>query len=115
MIVGGGYGGNLNALLAIGVFASLLRAQGLDLPFPGSSDNLGVMEMLDVELLAHAIEWAADCPVAGDQIFNVANGDTYVWPDLWPVIAGEIGIPVGRAAPLSVRDAVFGRADAVAK
>jgi nucleoside-diphosphate-sugar epimerase len=112
MIAGGGYGGNLNALLAIGVLASLLRAQGLDLPLPGSGDNLGVMEMLDVELLARAIAWAADSPSAADQIFNIANGDTYVWPDLWPVIAAEIGVPVGRAEPLSVRDTVFGRAQA---
>jgi nucleoside-diphosphate-sugar epimerase len=111
MIAGGGYGSNLNVLLAIGVFASLLRAQNHDLPFPGSADNLGVMEMLDVELLARAIAWAADSPEAGDQIFNIANGDTYVWPDLWPVIADEIGIPPGRAVPMSVRDAVFERTE----
>jgi nucleoside-diphosphate-sugar epimerase len=110
MIAGGGYGGNLNALLAIGVFASLLRAEGCELPFPGSGESLGGMEMLDVELLARAIAWAAHSPDARDQIFNIANGDTYIWPDLWPVIAAEIGIPVGRAQPLSVRDAVFGRA-----
>jgi nucleoside-diphosphate-sugar epimerase len=112
MIAGGGYGSNLNALLAIGVFASLQRAHEAYLPFPGSTDNLGVMEMLDVELLARAIAWAADSPTADDQIFNIANGDTYIWPDLWPVIAAEIGVPVGRAACLSVREAVFGRADA---
>jgi nucleoside-diphosphate-sugar epimerase len=111
MIAGGSYGSNLNALLAIGVFASLLKEQGRDLPFPGSRDNLGVMEMLDVELLARAIAWGAESPQAADQIFNIANGDTYVWPDLWPVIAAEIGIPVGTAEPMSVRDAVFGRAD----
>jgi nucleoside-diphosphate-sugar epimerase len=111
MIAGGGYGGNLNALLAIGVFASLRKAQGRDLPFPGSRDHWGVMEMLDVELLARALVWAAESPQAGDQIFNVANGDTYVWPDIWPIFAAEIGIPVGPAEPMSVRDAVFGRAD----
>ena len=59
MIAGDGYGSNLNALLAIGVFASLQRAHEAHLPFPGSADNLGVMEMLDVELLARAIAWAA--------------------------------------------------------
>jgi nucleoside-diphosphate-sugar epimerase len=111
MIAGGGNGSNLNALLAIGVFASLLKAEGRDLPFPGSRDNLGVMEMLDVELLARAIVWAAESPRAGDQIFNVANGDTYVWPDIWPLLADEIGMPVGAAQPMSVRDTVFGRAE----
>jgi nucleoside-diphosphate-sugar epimerase len=111
MIAGGGHGSNLNALLAIGVFACLLKEQRRDLPFPGSPDNLGVMEMLDVELLARAIAWAAESANARDQVFNIANGDTYVWPDMWPIIAAEIGIPVGTAEPLSVRDAVFGRTD----
>jgi hypothetical protein len=111
MIAGGGYGSNLNALLAIGVFACLLKEQGRDLPFPGSAENLGVMEMLDVELLARAIAWAAEAASARDQVFNIANGDTYVWPDMWPIIAAEIGIPVGAAEPLSVRDAVYGRTD----
>jgi nucleoside-diphosphate-sugar epimerase len=110
MIAGGGYGGNLNALLAIGVFASLLKERGRDLPFPGSRDNLGVMEMLDVELLARAIAWAAESPQAGDQTFNIANGDTYVWPDIWPIIAAEIGICVGPAQAMSVRETVFGMA-----
>jgi nucleoside-diphosphate-sugar epimerase len=110
MIAGGGVGSNLNALLAIGVFASLLKEQGRALPFPGSADSLGVMEMVDVELLARAIAWAADASTAADQIFNVANGDTYVWPDLWPLIAQEIGMAVAPPEPMSVRDAVFGRA-----
>jgi nucleoside-diphosphate-sugar epimerase len=111
MIAGGGYGSNLNALLAIGVFACLLKEQRRELPFPGSPDNLGVMEMLDVELLARAIAWAAESASARDQVFNIANGDAYVWPDMWPIIAAEIGIPVGAPEPASVRDAVFGRTD----
>ena len=69
------------------------------------------MEMLDVELLARAIAWAADSSNAGDQIFNIANGDTYVWPDLWPVIAAEIGIPGRTSATALGARAVFGRAE----
>jgi nucleoside-diphosphate-sugar epimerase len=111
MITGGGYGSNLSVLLALGVFASLLKAEGRALPFPGAGENLGVMEMVDVEILAAALAWAAEAPNARDQIFNVANGDTYVWPDLWPVIAAEIGLPIGTPEPMSVRDAVFGRAE----
>src|SRR3546814_21097108 len=59
------------------------------------SSDLGVMEMVDVELLAKAIAWAADAPNARNRTFNVENGDTYIWPDLWPVIASEIGIATG--------------------
>lgn len=111
MIAGGGYGSNLNALLAIAVYASLLKEQGGELPFPGCRENLGVMEMLDVELLARAIAWAAESPQARDQTFNVANGDTYVWPDLWPIIAAEFGLRAAAAEPVSLCDAVFSRAN----
>jgi nucleoside-diphosphate-sugar epimerase len=110
MIAGGGRGSNLNALLAICVFASLRRAAGLSLPFPGALSNLGVMEMVDVDLLARAVDWALEAPEADDQIFNVANGDVYVWPDLWPAIAGEIGVPVGEPEPMSVAAAIDGHA-----
>jgi hypothetical protein len=112
MIAGGGYGSNLNALLALGVFASLLKEEGKALSFPGAVDNLGVMEMVDVELLARAVAWAAASSAARDQTFNVANGDTYVWPDLWPVIAAEMGMPVGAPQATSVREAIFSRAPA---
>jgi nucleoside-diphosphate-sugar epimerase len=112
MIAGGGRGSNLNALLAIAVFAVLRKEAGLRLPFPGASANLGVMEMLDVELLARAISWSTRTPSARDQIFNVANGDVYVWPDLWPIIAEEMGIALGEPQPISVRTYIDARADA---
>jgi nucleoside-diphosphate-sugar epimerase len=112
MIAGGGRGSNLNALLAIAVFAVLRKEAGLRLPFPGASANLGVMEMLDVELLARAVSWSTRSPSARDQIFNVANGDVYVWPDLWPIIAEEMGIALGESHPISVRTYINARADA---
>jgi nucleoside-diphosphate-sugar epimerase len=112
MIAGGGRGSNLNALLAIAVFAVLRKEAGLRLPFPGSGSNFGVMEMVDVELLARAVSWSTRTASARDQIFNVANGDVYVWPDLWPVIAEEIGIAVGEPQPISLRTYIDARAGA---
>jgi len=70
------------------------------------------MEMVDVELLARAVAWSAHAPAARDQVFNIANGDVYVWPDLWPVIAEEIGLPVGEPQPISVRAYIDERAGA---
>lgn len=110
-IVGGGLGSNLNGLLAIAVFASLRRAAGLGLPFPGAGPSDGVMEMVDVELLASAVDWATGAETARNEIFNIANGDVYVWPDLWPVLADEIGLPVEAPEPQSLVDAVGARAD----
>ena len=111
IICGGGRGSNLNNLLAIAVFASLRRDAGADLPFPGTWPSLGVTEMVDVELLARAIAWAGDAPAARGETFNIANGDVFAWPDLWPVIADEIGLPLGRPEAMSVRAYVDGEVD----
>ncbi|MDY0070952.1 MAG: NAD-dependent epimerase/dehydratase family protein [Porticoccaceae bacterium] len=105
-IVGGGMGSNLNGLLAIAVFASLRKARGLPLCWPGAVPGDGVMEMVDVELLARGVAWALEAPTARDQTFNIANGDVYIWPDMWPLIAAEIGMPVGEAEACSLVDAV---------
>lgn len=110
-IAGGGPGSNLNAFLAIGVFAAIRRAEGLDLPFPGARDNLGIMEVIDVDLLAQAIEWAATAPTARDAVFNIANGDVYAWPDMWPHLARIFGIAPAGHDPLSVRAYIAARAE----
>ncbi|MFA5493674.1 MAG: NAD-dependent epimerase/dehydratase family protein [Porticoccaceae bacterium] len=105
-IVGGGMGSNLNGLLAIAVFASLRKARGLALHWPGVVPGDGVMEMVDVELLARGVRWALGGAAARDQTFNIANGDVYIWPDLWQVIADEIGMPAGESEPCSLVAAV---------
>lgn len=106
MIAGGGLGSNLNALLAIAVFAVLRRERGLPLRFPGAGHGEGVMEMVDVELLARAVSWATGSEAARNQVFNVANGDVYTWPDLWPIIAEEMGAVIGDPEPRSLAEAV---------
>lgn len=108
IIVGGGRGSNLNGVLALCVFAELRRAAGLDLPLPAVAGC--VLEMTDVELLAQAIAWAADAPSARDRIFNITNGDVFTWRDMLPLIAQEIGLPVGAPAAFSVRAEIAERA-----
>lgn len=110
IVVGGGRGSNLNGLLALCVLAELRRAAGLDLPSPGSPSGELVLEMTDVELLARAIVWAGDAPAAHNRIFNVTNGDVFTWRDMWPVLAEEIGLPVGPSTPFSVRAEIAERA-----
>jgi nucleoside-diphosphate-sugar epimerase len=101
IIAGGGMGSNLNVLLALAVFACIRRALGRDLPVVGLGPY-AICEMTDVELLAGAVAWCADNPAARNETFNVANGDVFCWPDLLPVIATEIGLPMGEAAEISV-------------
>ncbi|MET0370639.1 MAG: NAD-dependent epimerase/dehydratase family protein [Sphingobium sp.] len=109
LIVGGGQGSNLNALLAISVLACLCREAGEPLAYPGATDDALVTEMVDVSLLARALEWGATDPAARNQTFNVANGDAFIWPDLWKTIAAAIGVPAGDALDYSIVDAVRDR------
>jgi nucleoside-diphosphate-sugar epimerase len=106
LIAGGGRDSNLNGLLAIAVFAILRKDAGLDLPLPREEPNRGVLEMVDVSLLARAIAWSGEAPGARNQIFNVANGDCYTWPDLWPFIAEEIGVAAGPARQVSIAETI---------
>lgn len=110
IVVGGARDSNLNGLLALCVLATLRRAAGLDLPLPAAAVHGAIIQMTDVELLADGIAWAAAADTAANQIFNIANGDEFTWRDLWPVIAGEIGVPTGPPASYSVREEIARRA-----
>ena len=52
--------------------------------------------------LAEAMAWAATAPTAGNEIFNITNGDVFAWPEVWPVIADALGMRVGSPAPMSL-------------
>ena len=73
---------NLIAVLA--VYASLCKAEGRPLTFPGDENTFQrVCQATDADLLSKALEWAGG--VAG--VFNITNGDFYRWSSLWPKIA----------------------------
>jgi nucleoside-diphosphate-sugar epimerase len=78
----------------------LRREAGLPLSFPGGDPF--VFEMVDTDLFARAFEWAADAPTARNEIFNITNGDVFVWRELWPAIADAFGMKVGQPEPLSL-------------
>ena len=100
LVFGEAIGSNLNVVPAIGVYAALRREAGLPLAFPGGPAF--VFEAIDADLLAEAMAWAATAPAAGSEIFNITNGDVFAWPEVWPVIADAVGMPVGPPEPLSL-------------
>jgi len=102
LVVGEAVGSNLNVIPAIGVYAALRRESGLSLSFPGGPPF--IFEMVDVDLLARSMEWAATTPACRNEIFNIANGDVFVWPELWPMVAEALGMEAGPAEPLSLAD-----------
>ena len=100
IIFGESFGSAMNLIPAIGTFAALLKEDGLPLIYPGGAPNL--MEAVDADLLAHAIAWAGNAPAANDQVFNITNGDVFLWRSVWPAIADALGMQPGGDAPCSL-------------
>ncbi len=100
IVMGEAIGGNLNLIPAIGVYAAIRREAGLPLSFPGSMES--VFEMVDTDLLANAMHWAAIAPACRNEIFNITNGDPASWEDLWPVIADALGMKPGPVERMSL-------------
>jgi nucleoside-diphosphate-sugar epimerase len=97
-------GSPMNTLLAIGVFAAVCRELGLPLRFPGAEGHL--IETCDARLLSKAIVWAGESPAARNEIFNVANGDCFMWEHLWPRFAEVFGMECAPPHTLSLARAM---------
>ena len=104
IVFGEAIGGNLNVIPALGVYATLRKEAGLPLSFPGGTP--GVAEAIDADVLAHSMEWAATTPGCANEIFNITNGDVFVWTEVWPTIADALGMKVGKPEPLSLRESM---------
>jgi nucleoside-diphosphate-sugar epimerase len=107
LIVGYSTGSAMNVIPALGVYAALRREAGLDLPFPGGAPR--VAQAIDADLLARAIAWAGEAPNARNEIFNITNGDVFVWENIWPAIAASLGMQPGGHVPLSLNREIRGR------
>ncbi|HKH02497.1 MAG TPA: SDR family oxidoreductase [Bradyrhizobium sp.] len=100
LIVGYSTGSAMNVIPALGVYAALKREMGLDLPFPGGGPR--VAQAIDADLLARAVGWTGEAASARNQIFNITNGDVFVWENVWPAIAASVGMQPGDHVPLSL-------------
>lgn len=100
IVFGFSLGAAMNLIPAIGVYGALLKEEGRPLAYPGGASS--VLEAVDAELLADAIAWAGVRDRQENAIFNVTNGDVFVWKNVWPAIADALGMKPGEAAPLSL-------------
>jgi hypothetical protein len=100
LIVGYSSGSAMNVIPALGVYAAIRREAGLDLPFPGGAPR--VAQAIDADLLARVIGWAGEAANARNEIFNITNGDVFVWENIWPAIALSLGMRPGDHVPLSL-------------
>lgn len=109
IIFGGAIGAAMNLIPAIGAWAALRKEQGAALPFPGGANT--ILEAVDADLLARAVAWAGDAPSARNQIFNVTNGDVFVWRNVWPAIADALRMKPAAPVPESLAN-TLGTAEA---
>ncbi|HEY6980961.1 NAD-dependent epimerase/dehydratase family protein [Reyranella sp.] len=101
LIVGDSVGSAMNVIPALGVYAAMARQAGKKvLDYPGGAGR--VAQAVDADLLARCIAWSGEAQAARNEIFNVTNGDVFVWPNIWPAIARALGFGAGAHAPLSL-------------
>lgn len=102
IVCGFALGNPMNAVAALGVYASICRELGQPLRFPGGPACL--QEAVDSRLLGRAIKWAGSEPRCRGEIYNIANGDCFSWPNLWPGFARRFGVASGIAHPFSLAE-----------
>jgi nucleoside-diphosphate-sugar epimerase len=110
VVFGVSIGAAMNLIPAIGVYAALRKERQLSLAYPGGVGPL--LEAVDADLLARAIDWAGTTPAARNEIFNVTNGDVFSWQNVWPAIADALGMQPGEPEPERLGDTMPARAQA---
>jgi len=81
-------GGPMNLTLSIAVYATISKALGLPLSFPGKPGAYSALyQCTDAGLLAKSIVWMATEPKCANQAFNITNGDLIRWQYVWPKLA----------------------------
>jgi len=94
-----------NPLSTLACYAEILRELGEPLHFPGPRGSFEAhMCITDVRLLCRAMEWAATEPRCANQAYNIVNGDSFRWKDVWPMLAAHFGMPPGDVRPVRLRD-----------
>ncbi|TCZ61303.1 SDR family oxidoreductase [Roseicella aquatilis] len=92
-----------NMVSTLGAYAAICRELGVPFDFPGKPgawDRLH--EVTDAALLAEGVLWMLTEPRAANRAFNLVNGDSFRWRDLWPFLAEQFGLPCGVPRPMAM-------------
>ena len=104
-ICGTAIGSPSNPVSTIGAYAAILRELGEPLHFPANEAVWTAdLNVTDVSLLCKAMIWAATEPRCTGEAFNIVNGDTFCWRDVWAGIAQQFGLEAGGPKPLRLRE-----------
>lgn len=108
-VVGFAKGNFMNVGSGLAIYAAVCKELGHELPFPGAEVFYTMYDTFtDAKLHAEFCAWAVLHPDAGNEAFNVVNGDVESWQNLWPKIAKYFNLTIpadqfSRAAPLAVK------------
>ncbi len=99
--------------MLIAVYANILKALNEPLHFPGTEGNYSALyQCTEAGLLARAIRWMSIEPKCANQSFNITNGDTIRWKNLWPVFADYFGMKLGEVKTIKLGAVMPGKAAA---
>jgi nucleoside-diphosphate-sugar epimerase len=102
----------MNPLMVIGAYASISRALGLPLRFPGDPNAYRrVYQATDARLLGHAAHWALTDHRAANQAFNITNGDFFRWEQIWQCVAESFDMPLASPQQISLERFMFDHVD----
>lgn len=115
-ICGVSVGSPSNPVSTIGAYAAILKELGRPLDFPGEQGAYDApLNFTDVNLLTKAMEWAALEPRCANEAYNIVNGDTFRWREVWGNIAKFFGMEAGTVRPVKLREFMSDKADVWAK
>jgi nucleoside-diphosphate-sugar epimerase len=85
-----------NLITVLGGYAAICRELKVPLDFPGSTAAYSVLsELSDATCLAEAIIFISTHDAGKNAAFNVTNGDSFRWCQVWPLLAQWFGIACG--------------------
>jgi nucleoside-diphosphate-sugar epimerase len=92
-VIGYALGNAMNMGVTLAVYGTLARETGRPFVFPGSPQQYdGTTDITDARLLARHLVWAATSPTTANEAFNIVNGDTFQWREMWKVVASGLGV-----------------------
>ena len=82
----------MNSALTYALYFLVCKELGVEARMPTNQLYWeGYDDLSDSRLIADLTIWASTTPKAGNQAFNVTNGDYFSWRYMWPRIAAYIG------------------------
>lgn len=97
LVCGTAVGTETNIVPALGAYAAMSREYGIPLRYPGGQGR--IREATDARLIAKASEWAGSSSRAANEVFNIVNGDVYMWENVWEGLAELFGMTLGQPQP----------------